>query len=378
MTVQFIRIDHHDRNWSSFLPHIHRALRSEADALSGSTAWIHIGWLKGPHALIGIESTSALTESQRHSLLAALTRVANEHPSQFSVDEEEWQLLSRRYAREDLIEGPYTPLEPDNQVEWVDQARAGIYLSSEVTATVGKLVAVGLDDAIEMLSSPQEKVNEWALTGMAALADAYQGGGIGRGYLSYLSHWKEFLFWQPSGEAIERRWSEAYDEQKSQLTGLVREIIRKDGTAPSASGWRIWVDQALDRANALARSGAIGLVPEESWLTRASSIEPESVNRWAFGETRGYSDFHSEFRKLDTTRFHFGIEFASYRFAESVQFRLLLLAGVDAAKRCALSYFLCRAVEDVLDLRWQETVAEGIRHQLRSDSTRNVPESPLR
>lgn len=376
MSVDFIRVDHHDQAWLQFLPMVHAAMCDVTASMPTATPWLHIGWFRGPHILVGINSLSGLTDEQRNRIARVLRRVVQDCPSLHDVDEIEWVRVSAALAREDLIEGPFVPLALDNRAVWIDRPEARVYLDDRVAETMGLLVAAGTDTMIRTLVAGPEALSVWAFTGMVELAAAYRGGGLGRGYLSYLSHWKEFILWQPAGEKIESIWSKAYDQQRGQLRDIVRAVSdRCDATLPDAD-WHAWVENSLDVATVLAEHGEIAVNRPESWLDRATYVGSGSFGRWEFGDNRGYSDFHQQFRKLDTTQFGLAVEFASYRFVESVQFRLFLLAGLEPAQRSALAYFLFRAVEDELNIRWQDIVALGIERQTVGTSPQREAGTP--
>ena len=366
--ISYARVDHHDRDWVIFLP----ILFSQTDRLRRAwgevTIWHQLGWFRGPHALVGFSSAAELSATKRKEAESALSAAAQASPSIATLDEQQWLEFSHASAREDLIEGPFLPLEADNRVTWVSAENARMYLEPNAAETMGLLLSYGERIGLDMLTASTEVRNDWAFTGMVVLADEYRGGGAARGYLSYLSHWKEFLWWQPAGDRIEARWAEAYERQREALTSRVMSVLKRTRYDVTADGWRTWASAALGAAEDLARSGSIGVVRPESWLERASAIDASTRSRWEFTDQRGYSDFHTQFRLLDTTKFELEHEFASYRFVESVQFRLFAFAGVGALDRCALAYLFSRAVEDALLTDWRTIVHGGIVSQQRAKS----------
>lgn len=362
--LDYVRIDHHDRQWASFLPAVFVETEKLRNEWGDVHAWLQLGWLRGPHLLVGFSTAGGLSAARRTEMSAALLRAVESGPSLSDVDEQQWLAVSIQLAKEDLIEGPYVPLVLDNQVTWVDIDDGRAYLETPVAETMGQLLAFGAQDAINKLAVPTAERNDWAFTGMAVLADEYRGGGLGRGYLSYLSHWKEFIWWHPEGDRIEAQWDATYQVQRGALARRLSTIIDADGTQDAMSArWREWVKAGMPPAEKLARSGAIGVSAPDEWAHRAAAIDVTTTARWEFQKGRGYSDFHTEFRKLDTTRFNLEHEFAGYRFLEAVQFRLLSLAGVSPLDRRTLAYLFSRAAEDYLQTTWHDLVRDGLARQ---------------
>ncbi|WP_147362287.1 hypothetical protein [Clavibacter michiganensis] len=255
-------------------------------------------------------------------------------------------------------------MRPDNTISWVTDGALDTFIRDEAALEVkGRLTAAGLP-VLADASARGEDARTSALIGMMTLATAYPDGGMTRGYLAFLSHWKEFLHWLPAGADIESSWAAAYDEQKDFLDALLRDVATPDDRpGAEAQQWRGWAQEAHDPARDLARRGLVLPYPHADRFDLAKGMGDDLGRRWGGDDDRSYSDFHVQFRKLDFTRLGDSDAFSAYRFTINCFFDLVTLMDVSPLERYALAYFLTRAVEDQTETTWSDIVARGVARQ---------------
>lgn len=370
--ITSLRLDHHDGSWADLLVQLLPSLRDFQDSLPGSAAWIQLGWLRGPHARISVATAEPLTASDAARLHAMVSETALAHPSRHDVDPAEWSRRSEALGREELVPGPYLPLATDNLVEWTSASYSDVLVGDERAAEAkGRMLARGLGIAAALVRDDTETRLASVVRGMAVVAAGYPRTGLARGYLSYLSHWKEYLNWSDPSGRIEAAWAASYRGQDRVLATILDEAV----SAPEldSSGWQSWNRDAIAEATPLAREGVLLPGIPSDWQQKAARVDPALAGRWEGLGRRPYSDFHTAFRDLDTTRLGNGVDFAAYRFIENAQFELFSLAGVTPLERYGASYLFSRAVEARIGTTWQEIVADGVRFQREQEAVGATP-----
>src|SRR5262249_39620740 len=148
-----------------------------------------------------------ITRGDPAACRAALDQVAAdirgylaEHPSAEQLDEQAYLATSEQLGIAELELGPYAPLRPDNTVESATLDAADSLL--EDTAVPGReyLLHSARPALTATLSrpgngGPPHRAPHSLVYRLLVLVAASYPDGIRRGFLSFLSHVKEFLLW---------------------------------------------------------------------------------------------------------------------------------------------------------------------------------------
>ncbi|MBT8163029.1 MULTISPECIES: lantibiotic dehydratase C-terminal domain-containing protein [Arthrobacter] len=374
--ISTLRLNHHDDRKRELLLDLLPLLR-EMERVSGIDAlWIQRHWLRGPHLRINMSTAAPLQEDIRLGIEEAARLALERRPSTREIDPQEWEKTSISLGQAELVPGPYGPVAKDNTIEWEQQpvGTDTFVRDLEVLKVKGALISQSLPMVQEALTQQHDRRSVIALYAMLALAKAYPDGGAAHGYLAYLSHWKEFLHWNPASERIEEVWAKSYENQREPIAALFKSLGNQPD--PMLERWEGWVSAAWDPALDLARRGLVLPYPHADRLELAKSMGEQLGRRWGGGDDRKYSDFHTEFRKLDFTKLGDSDAFSAFRFLINCQFDILTLMDIHPVERYTLAYFLSRAVEDQEATTWKTLVAGGVARQALDPSA--APTLPWR
>ncbi|MBR8743382.1 lantibiotic dehydratase C-terminal domain-containing protein [Nocardiopsis sp. MG754419] len=366
MTVG-LRVTYYDSDKSALIgDRLVPTARAAADAEGVTAAWLHLHWRFGPHCVLYLDGDPGAVTVAADAAEADLRSFLADHPSERSLDPAAYAEFSHRMGRLELVEGPYTPLEPDNSIRRLDGDPVDTFLRGpEAVALKGRVLTDGLSRVAEQAGGRggERAVFAHVFAGMGAIAARYPEWGLKSGYQAFLSHWKEYFHWSdPEGRA-EERLARSYRSQRAALVETLRGIHEDTGDDRHAAAWGTWVDRWLPEAVELAKKGHILPFPHPERQETAARLGTDVGVRWSGSDERSYSDFHREFRKLDFTRLGDGFGFAAFRFVINCFFDLLPLMGVTPAQRYSIAYLFTEAAQEVVGESWEQTVRRVVDHQ---------------
>ncbi|MET9798243.1 hypothetical protein [Nocardiopsis alba] len=373
MTVG-LRVTYYDSDKSALLGDCLVPAAREAAAREGVTAaWLHLHWRLGPHCVLYLDGSPEAVAEAADRAERRLSAFVERHPSRRALDPAEYEGFSRSMGRLELVEGPYSPLTPDNSVLRLPGDPVDTFLRGpEAIALKGRVLTDGLDRVADQVDGRggRSAVTANVFSGMGAIATRYPEWGLKSGYQAFLSHWKEYFHWSDSEGRAQERLAASYRGQRENLVATLRGIHEGDGADPYAEAWGTWVDRWLPEAVALARQGHILPFPHPERQETAARLGDDVGVRWSGSDERSYSDFHREFRKLDFTRLGDGHGFAAFRFVINCFFDLLPLMGVTPIQRYSVAYLFTEAAQEVVGESWEETVRRVVDHQSRDPELR--------
>ncbi|MFE3460950.1 hypothetical protein ACFXKD_25695 [Nocardiopsis aegyptia] len=329
-----------------------------------TAAWLHLHWRLGPHCVLYVDGDPAAVGPAVDAAEGRVRRFLAERPSARAIDPGEYAAFSARMGRLELVEPPYTPLEPDNSLRRVDGDPVDTFLRGpEAIALKGRVLTDGLARVSGLVGGGA--VFSHVFAGMGAIASHYPEWGLRSGYQAFLSHWKEHFHWADPDGGAQARLAEAYGRQREGLVASLAAVHDGSTTDPSALSWLEWAGRWLPEAVALAEAEHILPFPHQDRQEAASRFGEDTRVRWSGSDDRSYSDFHQEFRKLDFTRLGDGHGFAAFRFVINCFFDLLPIMGVAPVQRYSIAYLFTEAAQEVVGERWPETVRRVVEHQRR-------------
>lgn len=371
--IQSIRINYHSDRKLPIVAELVSLMKNNYGTDPSRIIWVERHWLRGPHLKLLISSENPDRYGEIARLEGRVLEILESLPSMTPVDRMRWVQLSERLGRLELIPGPYEPIEVDNTIYREKIIVQDTFLRDETTYSArGRLISDALTAVdIAVFDEPSSRA-EAVLSAMAALANSYGEGGIVRGYLAFLSHWKEFFLWHdPSGD-MEARLAESYREQSEHLVKIVNRAVGR----LADSFWDEWIAKSSDIAINLALEGRVIPYPQEDRHRVAQAMSPALGRRWGGDDDRPYSDFHRAFRALDFTKLGDGVTFSAYRFQINALFEIFSILDVSPAERYAIAYFFTRAVEDIEGVNWQEMIE--IRRKKQAKDPTASPTLPWR
>lgn len=361
--INTIRLNHHDDRKEDFLLELIPLLRQIESAPDVVSIWVQRHWIRGPHLRITVHTTGPMQENIRNDIEEAARVALRKQPSVQSIDVGQWEKLSITLGEEELVPGPYVPIEKNNTFQWENRfvGTDTFVRDAEVLEVKGALLSRTLPLIMDSLKARPERRFVFALYGMLTLVASYPDGGAKHGYFAYLSHWKEFLHWNPANALIEDAWSNIYKEQADLIDSLLASAGKQSD--PTLALWDEWVRNGWEPAIDLARRDLILPYPHAERLVLAQSMSEHLGRKWGGGEDRQYSDFHTEFRKLDFTKIGDSDSFSAFRFLINCQFEILKLMDISPYERYTLAYLLTRAVEHSTGTTWMTSVAGEVAKQ---------------
>ncbi|MFY7069505.1 lantibiotic dehydratase C-terminal domain-containing protein [Nocardiopsis changdeensis] len=362
MTVG-LRVTYYDSDKAALLGECLVPAARDAAARPGITAaWLHLHWRLGPHCVLYLDGRDGAVADAADLAEARARSFLERRPSAATLDPDRYEAFSERLGRLELVEPPYTPLEPDNSVLRLDGDPVDTFLRGpEAIALKGRVLTDGLGLVADRVDGTGVFAHVFA--GMGAIASQYPEWGLRSGYQAFLSHWKEYFHWSDPDGTAQARLAESYRSQRGELVALLAPIHEGRAADPSAPGWLEWTRRWLPEAVELARRDHILPYPHQDRLTAASRFGDDVRVRWSGSDERSYSDFHREFRKLDFTRLGDGYGFAAFRFLINCFFDLLPLMGVTPIQRYSIAYLFTEAAQEVVGETWEETVRRVVEHQ---------------
>lgn len=366
MTVG-LRVNYHDSDKSALLGDCLVPAARTAAAREGVTAaWLHLHWPRGPHCVLYADGDPAAVEAAVAEASEGVRKFLELHPSRRRLDPAQYEAFSQHMGRLELVEGPYTPIEPDNTTRRLVGDPVDTFLRGpEAIALKGRVLTDGISRVAGQVGGRggERAVFANVFAGMGAIATRYPQWGLRSGYQAFLSHWKEYFHWSdPQGRAQEQL-AASYRAQREGLVASLRAVHEGAGEDAFALAWAEWVDRWLPEAIALAEQEHILPFPHPERQEQAAKFGDDVRVRWSGSDDRSYSDFHRQFRKLDFTRLGDGYGFAAFRFLINCFFDLLPLMGVAPIQRYSVAYLFTEAAQEVVGEGWEETVRRVVDHQ---------------
>jgi hypothetical protein len=298
-------------------------------------------WLRGPHVRWVFNDVS---DERAASARAAQIRAAlADSPSDATLDPHAYLALSAKLARTELVEPPFAPLRPDNDVSWemwespltVSLVGAGGLVLKEryLTAALDPL-AVALDNGRAPL------VNAFVTMVLNACASPFNG--ISGGQMSYRSHVEDFLANNDPAGLIKAGFEQRLAAARPALERCLEDTVGASADDdPLVSSWGAALRQVWATATDLSEQGQILADHGPGYLERASGIDAEVAQLWRFGPDRTVSAMHVRLAMLDRRRERARVpEFAAYKHVTNLMIRWLTLLGITPLER----YFLCYAI----------------------------------
>ncbi|MFE9243084.1 hypothetical protein [Nocardiopsis sp. NPDC006938] len=366
MTVG-LRVNYHDSDKAALLGDcLVPAARTAAGRAGVTAAWLHLHWRLGPHCVLYADGAPDAVEAAVAEAEEGVRAFLARHPSLRRLDPAQYETFSQRMGRLELVEGPYSPVEPDNTTRRLVGDPVDTFLRGpEAVALKGRVLTDGLTRVADQAGGRggERAVSANVFAGMGAIATRYPEWGLRSGYQAFLSHWKEYFHWSDPNGTAQERLAAAYRTQREGLVESLRAVHEGGGTDPYALAWGAWADRWLPEAIALARQDHILPFPHPERQEQAAKFGDDVRVRWSGSDDRSYSDFHREFRKLDFTRLGDGYGFAAFRFLINCFFDLLPLMGVAPVQRYSVAYLFTEAAQEVVGEGWEETVRRVVDHQ---------------
>ncbi len=350
-------------------------------------AFLRRHWKLGPHVRLITRGDPIACRAALDQVAADIRGYLAEHPSAEAIDEQAYLATSERLGVAELELGPYAPLRPDNTVlaATLDAADSLI----EDTAVPGRenLLDAARPAVAATLRRPGASAGASAGAGarpyaaphslvyrLLVLVAASYPDGIRRGFLSFLSHVKEFLLWCVPDGKFERRFATTLASQRATFLGLTEAVLADCVTGSPGPGtyhghdpllrqWANWLDHAWSLGLELAADGLLNPYPDPKRSLRAAAFGDDIARRWAGRSDRPYSDFHQRHRQLNLEALNMGDEFSAYRLICNVVYELLPLLDVSPIERYFLGYCLSEMAQQVIGDNWRDMIDRGIARQ---------------
>lgn len=345
-----------------------------------SAAWVKIHWRFGPHVVLYLSGSEAAVTAQSRAYAGKINDYLTLRPSEGAINETDYLAMSDQLGRLELLEPPYGPLAPDNDVQIVGNPGGDTFVRTQRAVEVkAEILANGLS-----LMSEEGWVGRSAadnlltvFEGMVALACNYPLWGLKSGYQAFLSHWKEYFHQADRTGTIEAALHVAFEAQQATLVDSLQAIQTAVQKGEESTPWTKWIDKSWPLAMQLAEAGEVLPFPHPDRLVQAAKFGETIETQWSGSDSRDYSDFHQMFRQLDFTKLGNGPDFAAYRFLINCYFDLLPLMKISPMQRYSMAYFQTSAAQIVLGESWEETIQKSVDRQNRN-SGEVVPTLPWR
>lgn len=342
-------------------------------------AFLRRHWKGGPHVRLITRGDLVACRAALDQVAPDITGYLADHPSTEQLDEQAYLATSEQLGEAELELGPYAPLRPDNTVHSVTLDATDALL--EATATPGReyLLHAARPALTATLSRPGTDEQTCGaprslIYRLLVLVAASYPGGIRRGFLSFISHVKEFLLWSDQDEKIERRFATALASQRATFLGLTEAVLADCVTGDPAPGtyhghdpllrqWAGWLGQAWSLGLELAATELLNPYPDPKRRQRAETFGDDIARRWAGRDDRPYSDFHQRHRQLNLEALNLRDEFSAYRLICNVVYELLPLLDVAPIERYFLGYCLSEMAQQVIGDNWRDMIDRGIAKQ---------------
>ncbi|HEY3903798.1 MAG TPA: lantibiotic dehydratase C-terminal domain-containing protein [Streptosporangiaceae bacterium] len=342
-------------------------------------AFLRRHWKGGPHVRLITRGDLVACRAALDQVAPDITGYLAENPSTAQLDEQAYLAISEQLGEAELELGPYAPLRPDNTVQAITLDATDALL--EATAMPGReyLLHAARPALAATLSRPGAGEQVYGaprslIYRLLVLVAASYPGGIRRGFLSFISHVKEFLLWSDQDGKVERRFATALASQRTTLLGLTEAVLADcvtgdpdpgtyHGHDPLLRQWAGWLSQAWPLGLELAAAELLNPYPDPKRRERAETFGDDIARRWAGRNDRPYSDFHQRHRQLNLEALNLRDEFSAYRLICNVVYELLPLLDVAPIERYFLGYCLSEMAQQVLGDNWQDMIDRGIAKQ---------------
>jgi hypothetical protein len=338
-------------------------------------------WKRGPHVRLITRGDLVACRAALDQVSPDITGYLAEHPSAEHLDEQAYLATSKQLAVAELELGPYAPLRPDNTVQAATLDATDSLLEDSAVPGREYLLHAARPILAATLRRPSASADEQAYGAphslvyrLLVLVAASYPDGIRRGFLSFLSHVKEFLLWSDRDGTIERRFATTLARQRTTFLGLTEAVLADCVTGSPGPGtyhghdpllrqWAGWLDQAWSLGLELAAAELLNPYPDPKRGQRAESFGDDIAKRWAGRNDRPYSDFHQRHRQLNLEALNMGKEFSAYRLICNVVYELLPLLDVAPIERYFLGYCLSEMAQQVIGDNWRDMIDRGIAKQ---------------
>ena len=356
-------------------------------------AFLRRHWKCGPHVRLVTRGDPVACRAALDQAAADISGYLAEHPSTEQLDEQAYLATSERLGVAELELGPYAPLRPDNTVQAVTLDATDALLENSAVPGREYLLHLARPALAATLSGPGAgtdpgggsdsgggtgeqgfRVPRSLVYRLLVMVAASYPGGIRRGFLSYISHVKEFLLWSDQDGTIERRFAAALARQRVTFLGLTETVLADCVTGDPGPGsyrghdpllrqWAGFLNQAWSVGLELATAELLNPYPDPKRRERAATFGDDIARRWAGRSDRPYSDFHQRHRQLNLEALNLRDEFSAYRLICNVIYELLPLLDVAPIERYFLGYCLSEMAQQVIGDNWRDMIDRGIAKQ---------------
>ncbi|MFD3269431.1 lantibiotic dehydratase C-terminal domain-containing protein [Paenibacillus dendritiformis] len=325
-------------------------------------------WKYGPHVRIHVRTEEPETWGQIRSYLeSAIRTYLKRYPSTSHLDREKYLEQSIRLGIEELDNGPYEPLRPDNSIVFEREAGNATVLGGAQQQTLkDELMTLTMPSVYQLLVRTRDEKsrrNAYVLQLMCMFSNRLPEVGIRRGYLSFQSHLEEFLFqFDRTGDIrtlFERKSQETVHEAAESIGSVLQSSKngKYAGSDPVLQAWAVCLEKLWTRMESAAKSRII-TESADHLANVAGQVGEEAKRKWEFA-TREVSPFHHSLKKLNYLPERIHTEsFSIYRWSVNLLYLLLPLAGITPMDRYYLCYLFTKAVEMRFGYSWEEIFSE--------------------
>jgi len=342
-------------------------------------AFLRRHWKRGPHVRLITRGDPAACRAALDQVTPDITAYQAQHPSTEQLDEQAYLATSKQLGIAELELGPYAPLRPDNTVQAATLDATDSLL--ENTAVPGReyLLHAARPVLTATLSRPGVAESGYGVPHslvyrLLVLVAASYPDGIRRGFLSFLSHVKEFLLWSDRDGTVEGQFATSLARQRTTFLGLTESVLADCVTGSPGPGsyhghdpllrqWADWLGEAWSLGLELAEAELLNPFPDPKRGQRAATFGDDIARRWSGRNDRPYSDFHQRHRQLNLEALNMGNEFSAYRLICNVIYELLPLLDVAPVERYFLGYCLSEMAQQVIGDNWRDMIDRGIARQ---------------
>jgi hypothetical protein len=309
------------------------AIAGEVDA-----AYFTRHWRRGPHVRLNVRADNDVYENTvRPAVDEIVGGYLKARPSTVDIDERELAPLHETLARLERDTGPLSPWLPDNSIHDAGYDQRQHVLGPVTNADLIADFYVATNDiafamAEHVLLTGQRLAP--CLDLMVATAQAYSGGGLTRGFVSFRSHAEAFLSGTPGAQRYRAVWQDRYAERADQLRERIDEVLATlDGTGdvPLVRDWVSAVRPIHRRSTQLISVGT---------LLSDEPAPPPGTN--------GVSPFHDVLLSGPTysTEIRNSLWFRGYRVMLNCLYLQFTRHGVRPVDRMLLCHLVANAVEE--------------------------------
>ena len=323
-------------------------------------AFYQVHWRHGPHVDVTVRCAPDLFHGAvAPVVLADIREWLQANPSQTTLNEGEYDKLSRAIGASELEPGPYLPLLRNNTAEVVPYSPSRTLKIPEVAESK----AVFLSDTRRLMTRLLQRRDSGddllivLAAMMAAAGDTFDPNGLARGYISYRSH-AEYFF---ASYDVEGRLKGRFDLLDARLSDRLDDAVlavidRTMSDIPLDQDGRHLIEEWLGvvettsrRNRAIVREHYDRLVDDSTFADLSEKIAPTvDAEIAARFNNRAPSEVSEAFASEHGLAVQRSPQFIAYRNTINFFYFLLPALGVSPTQKFCMCHLVAKSVERVL------------------------------